>query len=105
MKLLTVKKHIAIALMTLFTVSIASQSQAFLLGLLAGPNPIWGFINNVNIYKGHMYARGIYTDENGNMVYVVYDETGKEIEEIGRQLAGRQLRKRLSSFNYNGTLQ
>ncbi|MDX1473187.1 MAG: hypothetical protein R3309_03395, partial [Reinekea sp.] len=83
MKLLTVKKHIAIGLMTLFTVSIASQSQAFLLGLLAGPNPIWGFINNVNIYKGHMYARGIYTDENGNMVYVVYDETGKEIEEIG----------------------
>jgi putative protease len=31
--------------------------------------------------------------------------TRKEIEEIGRQLAGRRLRKRLSSFNYNGTLQ
>jgi len=31
--------------------------------------------------------------------------TRKEIEEIGRQLAGRPRRKRLSSFNYLGTLQ
>jgi putative protease len=31
--------------------------------------------------------------------------TRKEIEKIGRQLAGRAMRKRLSSFNYNGTLQ
>jgi len=30
---------------------------------------------------------------------------GKEIEEIGRLLAGRRGRKRLSSFNYNGKLQ
>ena len=31
--------------------------------------------------------------------------TRREIDEIGRQLAGRPGRKRLSSFNYNGTLQ
>ncbi len=31
--------------------------------------------------------------------------TRKEVEEIGRQLAGRHGRKRLSSFNYNGILQ
>jgi hypothetical protein len=42
--------------------------------------------------------------------YVVIDLchrkiTRKEIEQIGRQLTGRTMRKRFSSFNYNGTLQ
>jgi len=30
--------------------------------------------------------------------------TRKEIDEIGRELAGKRYRRKLSTFNYNGTL-
>lgn len=77
-------KAITLLTATLGALTLASFSHSYSLGmLLHGPNPVWGFINNVQIYKGHAYARGIYTNEDGNMVYVVYDEEGKEIEEIG----------------------
>ncbi|WP_196158956.1 hypothetical protein [Reinekea sp. G2M2-21] len=83
MKLTTLNLRPSRLLAALLAMAFAGHTQAFLFGGLEGPNPMWGFINNVNLYKGHMYARGIYTNENGNMVYVVYDATGKEIEEIG----------------------
>ncbi|MEJ2046180.1 MAG: hypothetical protein P8X74_23795, partial [Reinekea sp.] len=46
---------------TLLLLGLASSSQAFLFGPSPfGPNPMWGFMNNVEIYRGHVYARGLY---------------------------------------------
>ena len=72
----------------LLLVGVSSPTQAFLFESLTRPDPQWGFINNVNLYKGHLYARGLYrtplvNGKGGYLVYVVYNDKGEEIEEIG----------------------
>ena len=83
------RSKIASLLVTLtLLLVVTSQSHGFfLLQYLTQPDPQWSFINNVNLYKGHMYARGLYrtplvNGKGGYPVYVVYNDKGEEIEEI-----------------------
>jgi len=62
----------------------APPTHAFgLSSYLMEPDYQWGFINNRQIYRGHVYARGVYQTEDGNPVYVEYNDEGQEVAEIG----------------------
>jgi len=84
----TLHRLIGLIGMLLPLVGLSSPAQAMYADLFQRPSPIWGFTNNVNLYKGHMYARGLYrtplvNGKGGYLVYVVYNKEGEEIEEIG----------------------
>ncbi|MEJ2065654.1 MAG: hypothetical protein P8X74_20650 [Reinekea sp.] len=86
---LTFPRIIRRSLLCVLIMTSASIAQAVgLIELFNRPQPIWGFLNNVEFYQGYLYTRGIYytpEDANGNRfkVYVEYDEDGLEVSEIG----------------------
>ncbi|GGX56066.1 hypothetical protein [Saccharospirillum salsuginis] len=76
--------RIATALIATVLSASSTGALAFgLAGIMNQPDPSWGFINNRQFVNGYVYTRGIYKNENGYPVYVVYDDSGKEISEIG----------------------
>ncbi|WP_428243220.1 hypothetical protein [Gynuella sp.] len=77
------------SLITLTSLLLSPMAWAFLTDVLNAPNPVWGFINNKNLVYGHVYTRGVYKNDNGNPVWVEYNDAGEEVGELGEVTADK----------------